>query len=420
IGPVSRPASIRKVEAPVTSSPASTACWTGAAPRHAGSSEKCRFSQPYWGTSSTTAGSRAPYATTGAHATLSSVKRDWKTGSRGESGVSTSSPAARARCLTGLGRTARPRPAGASGRVSTASTSCREASNASSAGRAVAGVPAKRSRMILESRSQPWHGRPRSPHLLRIHRDPEGPGLLACTAHREAVVSGSGKRPTSADRSADERPPQGRRGLGPVHLLDRAEDLGADRQRKVLKERRDRVVTAAQSRRCHHRRQPELAPFGQLALRESDRVPADQRLGRDRGTVSDQEDEPPGRGGPDQCGRSEPSAKRLLRCVQALAGGGDGGIQQQRGGVAVLRERFRARGGHNKGRPTTHVRYHASGCRPRGVHGHPRERSPELLGGPGGPDAHRTQAGTRALWAAPGSGKRPAAGTLRRGMTRAQ
>ena len=35
-GPVSRPASRRNVEAPVISSPAMTACWTGAAPRQAG------------------------------------------------------------------------------------------------------------------------------------------------------------------------------------------------------------------------------------------------------------------------------------------------------------------------------------------------------------------------------------------------
>ena len=37
---------IRNVVAPVMSSPCTMACCTGAAPRHAGSSEKCRFTQP--------------------------------------------------------------------------------------------------------------------------------------------------------------------------------------------------------------------------------------------------------------------------------------------------------------------------------------------------------------------------------------
>src|SRR5207248_695848 len=64
-GPVSSPASSWKTDAPATSSPCSTACWTGAAPRHAGSSEKCRLTQPYRGMSSAAGGTSAPYATTG-------------------------------------------------------------------------------------------------------------------------------------------------------------------------------------------------------------------------------------------------------------------------------------------------------------------------------------------------------------------
>ena len=56
---------MRKVEAPVTSSPASSACCTGAAPRQAGSSEKCRLTQPCRGMSSAARGNSAPYATTG-------------------------------------------------------------------------------------------------------------------------------------------------------------------------------------------------------------------------------------------------------------------------------------------------------------------------------------------------------------------
>ena len=46
VGPASIALTIRKVVAPVTSSPAQIACWTGAAPRQAGSTEKCRLTQP--------------------------------------------------------------------------------------------------------------------------------------------------------------------------------------------------------------------------------------------------------------------------------------------------------------------------------------------------------------------------------------
>jgi hypothetical protein len=45
-GPVSIPGSRTKVVTPVTSSPARSACWTGAAPRQLGSSEKCRLTNP--------------------------------------------------------------------------------------------------------------------------------------------------------------------------------------------------------------------------------------------------------------------------------------------------------------------------------------------------------------------------------------
>ena len=50
-GPVSSPSSIRITVTPVTASPASIACWTGLAPRHRGSSEKCRFTEPRRGAS---------------------------------------------------------------------------------------------------------------------------------------------------------------------------------------------------------------------------------------------------------------------------------------------------------------------------------------------------------------------------------
>jgi hypothetical protein len=59
-GPVSRPASNWNTDAPVISSPCQSACWTGAAPRQAGSSEKCRFTQPSRGMSSASCGTSAP------------------------------------------------------------------------------------------------------------------------------------------------------------------------------------------------------------------------------------------------------------------------------------------------------------------------------------------------------------------------
>ena len=60
VGPASSARTMRNVVAPVTSSPAQSARCTGAAPRQAGSSEKCRFTQPCGGMSRALCGSRAP------------------------------------------------------------------------------------------------------------------------------------------------------------------------------------------------------------------------------------------------------------------------------------------------------------------------------------------------------------------------
>ena len=59
-GPVSSPSSNAKVDAPVILSPCRIAACTGAAPRQAGSSEKCRFTQPCWGMSSAARETSAP------------------------------------------------------------------------------------------------------------------------------------------------------------------------------------------------------------------------------------------------------------------------------------------------------------------------------------------------------------------------
>ena len=63
-GPASSSLTMRKVVAPVTSSPAQIACCTGAAPRQDGRTEKCRLTQPWSGRPARDRGSSAPYATT--------------------------------------------------------------------------------------------------------------------------------------------------------------------------------------------------------------------------------------------------------------------------------------------------------------------------------------------------------------------
>lgn len=94
------------------SSPAMIECCTGAAPRQAGSSEKCRLTHPWAGMSSATRGSSAPYATTGQQSGAISRSRARNSSSRGFTGFSTSIPASSARCATGLATRCRPaRPA---------------------------------------------------------------------------------------------------------------------------------------------------------------------------------------------------------------------------------------------------------------------------------------------------------------------
>ena len=61
--PASSSGTSRNTDAPVRASPAMSACCTGAAPRHAGSSEKCRLIQPWRGVESSGSRTRPPYAT---------------------------------------------------------------------------------------------------------------------------------------------------------------------------------------------------------------------------------------------------------------------------------------------------------------------------------------------------------------------
>ena len=105
----------------------------GAAPR--GQQREVQV-DPAGGGTARAAGARgAPYATTGQASGASSRAGPGSSGSLGRSGVSISSPALlRAHRAPGDGTSSRPRPARASGRVSTATTSWREASRASRAG----------------------------------------------------------------------------------------------------------------------------------------------------------------------------------------------------------------------------------------------------------------------------------------------
>lgn len=169
-GPSSMPLVMRKTEAPVNDSPAQIARCTGAAPRHCGSSEKCKLYHPNGNASSTGSLSRRPYATTApasAPVALSAARNVSSLGSHSMTG----SPSSSAACLTGLGMSLRPRPAGASGRVNTATTSKCSVSCASlrNEGTAASGVPANSTRTIpVPPRSVSWP----LPRPTVYHRSP--------------------------------------------------------------------------------------------------------------------------------------------------------------------------------------------------------------------------------------------------------
>ena len=128
----------------MTVSPAAMAACTGAAPRQAGSSEKCRFTHPLAGTASRSSRSSAPKATTGQQSGCRSDSSAMNSAEFGRSGRSTGMSCSRARRATGDGLGLPCRPDAASGRVSTAITSWRgESIRLCSAGSAGSGVPAK-------------------------------------------------------------------------------------------------------------------------------------------------------------------------------------------------------------------------------------------------------------------------------------
>ena len=134
---------MRKTVAPVTFSPAQMERCTGAAPRHWGSREKCRLYQPIGSASSTSCFRILPYATTAAACAPVAASSDTNVSSLGSDSM-TGRPSSSAACLTGFATSLRPRPVGASGLVSTATTSKCSVSwaNSFNDGTATSGVPA--------------------------------------------------------------------------------------------------------------------------------------------------------------------------------------------------------------------------------------------------------------------------------------
>src|SRR5918993_2145661 len=133
--PVSSSSSSRMTHTPVSSSPASSARSTGAAPRHRGSNEKCRLTNG--STSSTWGLMICPKATT----TPSSTAPPSATSITSSTACDTVRPSSIAAALTGLGVSSPPRPRRLSARVTTSATSCPAATRSRSGRTAISGVP---------------------------------------------------------------------------------------------------------------------------------------------------------------------------------------------------------------------------------------------------------------------------------------
>ena len=91
----------------------------GAAPRSAGSSDAWTLNEPSGGRSSAARGRMRPYAATTETSGASRRAASRNVASPGRSGCSTGTPASSAHAFTGLALSARPRPAGRSGFVTT-------------------------------------------------------------------------------------------------------------------------------------------------------------------------------------------------------------------------------------------------------------------------------------------------------------
>ena len=197
MSPASSSGTSWKTLAPVRSSPAMIARWTGAAPRQRGSSEKCRFIQPSRGAESSGSRTRPPYATitprSGAIAVTASVASpDRRLAFRS---LRPSSSAARA---TGVGVRMPRRPTGESSRVMTAGNrvwTCRQRSKARHRRGRAAGEDEVQCRPPVHSHRPLSNG---STSSIRTRRPTGGaPAALDASVRLRAVA----QRMTSARRS---------------------------------------------------------------------------------------------------------------------------------------------------------------------------------------------------------------------------
>src|SRR5829696_8573784 len=280
------------------------ACCTGAAPRQAGSSEKCRLIHPYAGMSRTRCGSSAPYATTGQQSGAISASRVTKSSSRGRNGLRVSIPSSAARSATGLAVSFFPRPLGASGRVTTPTTSWRERTRASSEGTATSGVPAKTIRTAAAYR--PERG------LLegnRVDANPHRPLALAGTADGRHLLGSPGQGPPSGPRS-----PQGESAylrLSSAALrnqIDRTHHLGVRRKVHQVAELLQGIWWPFHGHHPHRRRKAGLNPFGKLARGEARGIHPDEGLQGSGGAVPHRDDRP-----------ASPAARRSRRSNNSRA-----------------------------------------------------------------------------------------------------
>src|SRR5215218_7572170 len=295
VGPASSSRTIRKVVAPVIWSPARMACCTGAAPRQAGSSEKCRLIHPYAGMSRTRCGSSAPYATTGQQSGAISASRVTKSSSRGRNGLRVSIPSSAARSATGLAVSFFPRPLGAS-----------------SEGTATSGVPAKTIRTAAAYR--PERG------LLegnRVDANPQRPLALAGTADGRHLLRSPGQGPPSGPRS-----PQGESAylrLSSAALrnqIDRTHHLGVRRKVHQVAELLQGIWWPFHGHHRDRRRKAGLNPFGKLARGEARGIHPDEGLQGSGGAVPHRDDRPAFRAAANEGHDIEPTSKRLLRRPQ--------------------------------------------------------------------------------------------------------
>ncbi len=142
-------------------------------------------------------------------------------------------------------------------------------------------------------------------------------------------------------------------------------------------------------------------PLVDLPARQAAGVPAHQGLQRRFGRVADGQHPSPVTGAAHQCGGVGPPAQRLLGRTQVRAPQQQPGVEQDDRGVATVRDRLGARGGHHDGRLARDVGQHAfTGGRLQDPDA--RQRAAQLLGGAGVAQHRSAQCLAAALRAGPG------------------